>query len=73
MGENEKLTLMLAIITGAIILTLVIIGLASALSEFKKELRYLNREIKRTRGAEREHYIRRRNRLWLSLIPFVKY
>ena len=41
--------------------------------KFSKELRYLNMEIRRTRGAERRHYLRRRRKLWLSLIPFVKY
>ena len=30
-------------------------------------------EIGRTTGAERRHWIRQKRRLWLSLIPFVKY
>ena len=40
---------------------------------FSRELRYLNIEISRTRGAERRYWEKRRRRLWLSLIPFVKY
>lgn len=41
--------------------------------KFSAELRYLNIEIERTEGAERKYWIRKRRRLWLSLIPFVKY
>lgn len=52
---------------------LLLIGLASFLNDFSQELKYLNNEIGRTTGAERRHYIRQRRRLWLSLIPFVKY
>ena len=48
-------------------------GLVSFINDFSSELRYLNNEIRRTDGAERRHYIRQRRRLWLSLIPFVKY
>lgn len=40
---------------------------------FSMELRYLNVEIERTEGEECRHYMRRRRRLWLSLIPFVRY
>ena len=40
---------------------------------FSLELSYLNKEIERTQGAERKHWIRIRRKLWLSLIPFVKY
>lgn len=57
----------------AIISVLLLIGLASFINDFSQELKYLNNEIGRTTGAERRHYIRQRRRLWLSLIPFVKY
>ena len=52
---------------------LLLIGLAAFVNDFSQELKYLNTEIGRTTGAERRHYIRQRRRLWLSLIPFVKY
>ena len=48
-------------------------GLAQFLNDFMSELRYLNNEIGRTDGEERKHWICQRRRLWLSLIPFVKY
>lgn len=43
------------------------------IASFRRELKYLNDEIGRNSGRERERWIRRRRRLWLSLIPFVKY
>lgn len=64
-------------VLGVLIAVFVLIGLAIWLARFvetfSKELRYLNMEIGRTEGRERMHYLRRRRRLWLSLIPFVKY
>ena len=60
-------------ILGTIILILLLIGLAQFINDFSRELRYLNNEIRRTDGAERRHWIHQRRRLWLSLIPFVKY
>ena len=60
-------------ILAAFILFLVIGRFAMFINDFSQELRYLNNEIGRTTGAERRHWIRQRRRLWLSLIPFVKY
>lgn len=60
-------------IAAALVLIGLLIGLTLFIRDFSDELRYLNMEIERTEGAEREHYLRQRRRLWLSLIPFVKY
>lgn len=60
-------------IVAAFFLILLLFGLVSFINDFSSELRYLNNEIGRTTGAERRHWIRQRRRLWLSLIPFVKY
>ena len=60
-------------ILAAFFLFLVIGRFAMFINDFSQELRYLNNEIGRTTGAERRHWIRQRRRLWLSLIPFVKY
>jgi hypothetical protein len=54
------------------ILILILVRFIFYLDNFSHQLKYLNVEIKRTHGSERMHYIRRRRRLWLSLIPFVK-
>lgn len=60
-------------IVAVFFLILLLFGLVSFINDFSQELRYLNNEIRRTDGAERRHWIRQRRRLWLSLIPFVKY
>ncbi len=73
MSDNHLITRILAMIVLCIITVLVIFNLFFSLREFQRELIYLNCEIKRSHGAERRHYIKRRRRLWLSLIPFVKY
>ena len=40
---------------------------------FVSELRYLNMEIERAKGVERSYWLRRKRKLWRSLIPFVEY
>ena len=60
-------------IVAAFFLILLLFGLVSFINDFSQELKYLNNEIRRTDGAERMHWIRQKRRLWLSLIPFVKY
>lgn len=52
---------------------LLVFGMISFWTAFSRELRQLNSEIRRTTGSERRYWIRRRRRLWLSLLPFVKY
>lgn len=63
------------LIAGAIIVVLFVLVcvLARFVTDFSRELRILNIEIERTEGEEREHYIRQRRRLWLSLLPFIHY
>lgn len=66
----------LYILVGIIVVFFLIgflVWFAQRVNDFSHELRYLNNEIGRTEGEEREHWIRQRRRLWLSLIPFVKY
>lgn len=60
-------------IFAVVLLIGLLFGLAQFINDFSHELRYLNNEIGRTDGEERKHWIRQRRRLWLSLIPFVKY
>ena len=52
---------------------LLLLALSLKLRDFSKELRYIDQEIARTTGHEQRHWIRRRKRLFLSLLPFVKY
>ncbi|MBQ8696125.1 MAG: hypothetical protein IJ519_00230 [Clostridia bacterium] len=66
---REPLFVLLAVI----VFLALAVWAAVSLHYFQMELRYLNNEISRTDGAEREMWKRRRRRLWLSLIPFVRY
>ena len=60
----------------AIILGFVAVGAGMAFlkwwKNFRNELEDIKYEINTSKGREREWWIRRR-RLWLSILPFVKY
>lgn len=61
----------------AIILGFVAVGAGMAFlkwwKNFREELEDIRYEINISKGREREWWIRRRRRLWLSVLPFVKY
>ena len=57
----------------ALLVLVFAVSVITKYSNFNRELRRLNMEINRTHGREKEHYIRRKRKLWRSLIPFVKY
>ena len=72
--ENSDTALYILVGIVAVFFLFILIGrFAMFINDFSHELRYLNNEIGRTEGEEREHWIRQKRRLWLSLIPFVKY
>lgn len=56
-----------------LILFFLLIVVLSFFNDFYRELHYLNIEIRRTVGTERKYWIRKRRKLWLSVLPFVKY
>ena len=60
-------------IVATFFLIVLLVALVQFINNFSHELRYLNTEIMRTTGSERRYWIHKRRRLWLSLIPFVKY
>ena len=60
-------------VLAAMVLPIILVMIGIYLSGFIQELRYLNTEIARTSGEQRRLWLRRRRRLWLSLIPFVRY
>ncbi len=73
-ANNPDIALYLIIgIFAAIVLLGLIVSFCIFINDFSRELKYINCEIHRTSGSERRHWIRKRRRLWLSLIPFVKY
>lgn len=73
MQEWDLGTCVLAISALTFLSILLIAKLLDFVSAFREELRYLNNEIRRSMGEEQRYWIRQRRRLWLSLIPFVKY
>jgi len=40
---------------------------------FRRELKLLRSEIGRTKGREQRYWIKKRRKLWFSLLPFVRY
>lgn len=60
---------MLGVIIGAVFIIFFIIWL----HDFRFELRNINDEINRNEGQERKYWIARKRRLWLPLIPFVRW
>ena len=76
MTEAKNLDTGLYVLIGifaAFILVILFVNLCMFANDFSRELKYVNGEINRTEGAEQRCWIRKRRRLWLSLIPFVKY
>lgn len=68
--ESNGTTVFLIIIL-VVLFLLVFINVVSFFLDFAKELRYINMEIERTTGKEQLLWMKRRRRLWLSLIPFI--
>jgi len=64
---------MVVCIIAALIGMLLAVWLIFGLDQFRWELKRLNIEIGRTTGEEQKMWRALRRKLWLSLIPFVKY
>lgn len=60
-------------IVAIVILFFLAVRFACFLNAFSEELKYLNFEIQRTEGAERQIWEDRKKELWHSLFPFGKY
>lgn len=56
-----------------LILIVIIVYFVQWLNFFTQELRHLNNEIGRTTGREQKRWKRRKRRLLLSIIPFIRY
>ena len=42
-------------------------------NKFSITLKYINTEIGRSEGEMKAYWLRRRRKLWLSLLPFLKF
>ena len=71
LAANEQVLGVLLII---LMLTVVLLAILSPwIRWFRRELKFINTEIQRNTGREQQRWLRRRRRLWMSVIPFVKY
>lgn len=70
--ELDAVTIVLLAIVIAFFAIVFLVGLTAKINDFRHALDYLNREIARTEGDEREHWKREKRGLWLSLLPFFR-
>lgn len=71
-AELDSVAIVLLVLMIAFFAIVLLIGLATKIYSFSRDLDYLNREIARTEGAEREYWKHEKRRLWLSLLPFFR-
>lgn len=70
--ELDAFANVLLVIMIAFFAVMLFVVLTVKIYDFKRDLDYLNMEIARTEGEEREHWEREKRRLWLSLLPFFR-
>ena len=71
---NDQTFIVIMVIGACALAVVLFVALAVWLPKFQRELHKVNRYIKNARSErEKQHYLKRRRRLWMSLIPFVKY
>lgn len=70
---DKGLTQTALAVVALIVLAVLVVKLAGWIVLFTKELKYLNTEIYRTYGEEHLYWVKRKKRLWLSVLPFFKY
>jgi len=73
MNKLDSTTLFLLIIIAIFLGALIFFFVLQYIVGFFQELRFINSEISRNRGDERKYWKNRKKRLFISLIPFVKY
>ena len=69
---SETVYYFLIIVFVVLMLALLICRIVIRFERLKRELKYVNLEIGRTSGSERDYWKKKKRRLWLSLIPFYK-
>lgn len=72
-GGTDQTLVVLVGLAVLLFLLILVFELAQFISDFSRELWYLNMEIGRTEGEERRYYQQQRRRLWLSLLFFWRY
>ncbi len=68
----DEMVAILAVIIGGGFGFLLLAGFILWFRDFRRELQYVNSEIDRTEGEERQYWIWQRRQLWLSLLLFYR-
>lgn len=71
MEQTGIYDILIALFIGVIVF-LLMLRLVFRLDSLKRDIKYVNTEIRRTGGSERKAWQKEKHRLWLSLIPFYK-
>lgn len=71
---NDQTLIALMVIGGMVLVAILVVAFSVWLTKFRREYQHLCQRIKQAASErERQHYIRRRRNLFLSIIPFVRY
>lgn len=71
---TDQTFILLAVVGGCLLLVVLGVAFAVWLNKFTRELKRVNLRIRQSQSErERQHYLRRRRDLYLSIIPFVRY
>ena len=71
---NDQAFLTLLVIGIMVLVAVLVVAGSVWWTRFRREFNHLNMRIKQASSErERQHYIKRRRSLFLSIIPFVKY
>lgn len=68
---DTELTFLITIIALFFAIVL-IIYFAASYTRYARELKYIESEINRSTGSERQYWIKKKRKLWLSFLPFGK-
>lgn len=71
-SEIDSVTMAMLVVLVLVLVGMLLTTLVQKLSRFSRDLRYINMEIERNAGAEREYWQREKRRLWLSWLPFYR-
>ncbi len=70
---NDTGLLVIFVLVLLFLVSLLLVSFIRWVLDFRWELKRLKSEIGRTRGREQERWKRKKRKLWLSLLPFVRY
>ena len=71
---NDQTFIALMVIGGIVLAAVLVVAISIWWTKFRREYTHLCQRINQASSErEREHYIRRRRNLFLSILPFVRY